>query len=199
MTRPTRTLLLFAAFLVAAFVVTPTLPDVAMWALSGLAAVVLAVSLVAGRPFFAGRFAMKDERWDAAFAAFETFHDEQSGHGWKARFSFLFAGIFTADGVALALNNMGAVRLNQQRLDDAEALFRRALERDARYAMPHVNLAIIAAMRGDAATAETESKTARALGFRRRGLQQVVRTALAAANTTIGSGLPAAPSDRGHP
>lgn len=189
MTRPTRSLVFFATFTVAAFVLAPTLPDVAIWTLAALGLAVLMVALLAGKSFFLGRSAMRAGRWDDAFQAFQTFHDQQLGRGWQARLSFLFAGIYTADGVALALNNQGAVRLNQRQLDEAEALFRKALARDRQYAMPHVNLAIVAAMRGDAATAEAESTRARELGFRRRGLQQAVRAALAATNGALGSSL----------
>ena len=89
----------------------------------------------------------------------------------------------TSNPLAAARNTLGAVRLEQGRLDDARTHFQTALERDPRYGVPFGNLAVLAAMKGDAAGAEEARAKAAALGFKPKLLAQVIAHKLAQAPT----------------
>jgi tetratricopeptide (TPR) repeat protein len=138
----------------------------------------LAVGLL-GRPYFQARDLMRKKDWERAAVAMAGYEQQQSAGGWPGRLAFLYVGFYSYDGVAVARNNLGAIRLEQQRLDDAKRHFERALERDARYAMPWANLAIIAARQHDRAESDRCRERARALGFRRRGFDAMVADLLA--------------------
>lgn len=189
MTRPARNLFFLLAFVIGAVLLAPLLPDAVIYPASAVGFALIVTALVVGKRFFRGRALMRQKAWDEAALAMAGFEKEQTEAGWRRAFSWLFAGIYTHDGVAIARNNLGAIRLEQRQLDDAEAHFRRALERDAKYAVPYANLAIIAALRGQPEQAEANVKRARELGFRRGGLQKVVRALLAEANVAVGSSL----------
>jgi tetratricopeptide (TPR) repeat protein len=172
-------LALLLLFVVGALAVAPRLPDVALWTAAGLGAAIITVSLAAGRHLFRGRWLMKQKRWDDAAVALAAFEREQAQGGWRRALAFLFVGTFSSNGLAVAQATLGAVRLEQGRLDEAEAHLRRALEVDPDYAVPHANLALLAAMRGDAAGAQTHRARAHQLGFRRRSLDAALAKALA--------------------
>ena len=131
---------------------------------------------------------MKQKRWEEAAICFVHFEQRLQSAKWRQMSAALFSGMYTYDGIAIARNNLGVVRLEQGRFSEAEAALRRAIERDTLYAMPYVNLAIIAALAGNATQAEQEQARAHALGFRDRGLQKRVRKLLARTNTTVGAG-----------
>ncbi|MEW5743289.1 MAG: hypothetical protein AB1938_30550 [Myxococcota bacterium] len=179
MTRPRRNLLFILLFVGAALFFAPRLPDVVLWPAAGLGAALIAVSFAAGRHLFKGRSLMSQGKWDDAALELAAFEQEQSQPGWRRRLAFLFVGTFSSNGLAVARATLGALRLEQGRLDEAERHLTRALEADAGYAVPHANLALLAARRGDAATAETHRAHAHRLGFRRRSFDAALKAALA--------------------
>lgn len=195
MARPQRNLLLVIASIGAlvggaSVVDSPTV-------ILGAGVVALAVfvaAVFAGRDFFVGRFRMRQRRWDEALAAFEAFESKQLSSRLRRALAPLFVGIYSYDGVAIALNNQAVVRLNQGKFPQAEELLRRALSRDAPYAIPHVNLAILFALMGNAAEASREHELAQSLGFRGAGLQQRIRTLLARTNTAVGAAASSEPT-----
>lgn len=157
---------------------------------AGVVVVMLFVVIIAsGRDFFVGRRRMKQQRWEDAACCFAKFEAQQLDSRWRWATAPLFVGLYTYDGVAIALNNQGVVRLNQGERTQAEGLLRRALERDPLYAIPHVNLALLAASAGDTASALREQELAQMLGFRGRGLQKTIRSLLAKTNVTISAGI----------
>ena len=58
-------------------------------------------------------------------------------------------GLYTSDPIAVALNNVGACYLGMRELHRALAPLEHALRRDAAYAIPHANLAILYRLEGD--------------------------------------------------
>lgn len=82
--------------------------------------------------------------------------------------------------MAAARNTLGAVRLEQGRLDDARTHFSKALELDPGYGVPWGNLAVLAAMTGDRAKAEEARLEAAKRGFSPRLLAKVIEDKLRA-------------------
>ena len=189
MTRPNRNMLAFVAAVIAIVLGGPRLPPFAVWIFFALFAAYFVITLTVGREFFLGRRHTKRKRWEEAAICFVLFEKRLLTSQWRRSMSVVFSGLYTYDGVALARNNLGAVRLEQGRKEEAEAALRRALERDPLYATPHANLAILAALKGDEARAKEESAKAQALGYRGKGLQKKVRALLAGFNAAVGAGL----------
>ncbi len=85
------------------------------------------------------------------------------------------AGIYTRDVEAMALNNLGAARLELGDLDQVEAPLRQALALDPDYPIPYVNLAHLAALRGDVEAAERASSAAKRLGYHDTRVDALIR------------------------
>jgi tetratricopeptide (TPR) repeat protein len=178
MTRPTRNRLLFAAFALVCIVVGNYLPEPVRWTFVAVILAAGTTSYVVSREFFAGRRALKRRQWVEALTAFQAFEHELAASAWKQRLSFLAAGMYTSDPVAIARNNVGVVHLENAKLDLAEAAFRSALERDRDYAVPHLNLAVAAARRGNAEAMEAALADAQRLGITNKKVLRRVREAL---------------------
>ena len=178
MTRPTKNRLLFAGFWVVCLVLGNVLPDEIRLPFVLLIFALAAVSYVVSRRFFAGRRHLKKKQWVDALTSFQAFEQELDSSSWKRRFSYLASGIYTRDPVAIARNNIGVVHLENGKLELAEAGFRSALERDGEYAVPHLNLAVIAAKRGDSASMEQRLADAQRLGLTDKKALAKVRSAL---------------------
>jgi len=168
MSRPTRNRLAFAAFWVACLVLGNVLPGTVRLPFIVLLLAAAAFSYAVSREFFAGRRALKKKRWVDAIQSFQAFEQELQRSEWKRRFSWLAAGIYTRDPVAIARNNIGVVHLENGKLDLADASFRSALERDRDYAVPHLNLAVVAAKRGDRSAMEASLTEAQRLGLKNK-------------------------------
>lgn len=177
MTRPTKNRLLFAGFWAVCLVLGNVLPDEIRLPFVLIIFALAAFSFVVSRRFFAGRRYMKKKQWVDALSAFQAFEQELGASSWKRHFSYLASGIYTRDPVAIARNNIGVVHLENGKLDLAEAGFRSALERDNDYAVPHLNLAVIAAKRGDSASMEQRLGEAQRLGLTDRKAHAKVRAA----------------------
>lgn len=183
MTRPRRHLALILLFVAAAIFLAPRLPDVALWSAAAVGGLLIAVCFVAGRHLFRARSLMGQGKWDDAALELAAFEQEQTNTAWRRALAVLFVGTFSSDGVAVARGTLGALRLEQGQLDDAKRHLERALEKDPGYAVPHANLALLAAKQGDAAAAEAHRAKAHALGFRRRAFDQALAEALGGPRT----------------
>lgn len=180
MTRPTRNKLLFAAFWAVCLALGNVLPEVMRLPFVALILGAALGSYLVAREFFVGRRHLKKKRWVDAIVSFQAFEKELTASPWKRTFSFLASGLYTQDAIALARNNIGVVHLENAKLDLAEAAFRSALERDAQYAVPHVNLAVVAARKKDPATMEAELAEATRLGLTDKKVHARVRASLTA-------------------
>lgn len=149
----------------------------------GLVLVVVAVVLLGvyawdGRDHFLGRRRMRQHRWPEALRhlrAFEARVDASASvlPGW------MYLSLYTSSRRALVRNNIGVVHLNLGQLTEADAALGEAVRLDPGYAVAYVNLALLAAMRGDEAGATRSLEEAHRLGYRHRGAQELIRRVLA--------------------
>jgi tetratricopeptide (TPR) repeat protein len=179
MSRPRRNLALIVVLAPAVLVAGAKLPLEVSFALSVVGMLGLGFVAWLGRRFFTGRTLLKQGRWDDAALEFAGFEQELTLVAWRARLAFLYVGIYSSDGVAVARSTLGAIRLEQGQLDEARRHCERALTLDPLYAVPVANLALIAAREGRAEEAATLAQRAHALGFRRSGFAAALREAQA--------------------
>ncbi len=174
MTRPRRNQLLYVGFLFLFGWLGVALPDAAGWALSvSLLAVLAAVGWV-GRQLFYARLLMRQRKYVEAAQALQRFEAEQESSGFRRLVGVLIAGRYTPNAVAVAENDLGAIASENGRHDVAKKHFERALALDPLYAIPHVNLALLAASAKDGPAAQAAAEKAKALGFSARGLQRAL-------------------------
>lgn len=180
MTRPARNRLLVAIVMIVAFFASPRLPNAVLWGASAVAAPFLFLALWVTQPFHRARALLRRRQYDEAATELAAFETSLSQAGWKRALAGLAVGLYTSNALAAARNTLGAVRLEQGRTDDARTHFQAALQHDPGYAVPWGNLAVLAAMRGDAAAAEEARLKAASLGFRPKILASVIKDKLAA-------------------
>ena len=180
MTRPARNRLLVALFMIGAFFAAPRIPDPVVWSVCAVATPLVLLALWVTWPFHRAQRLLRTRKYDEAAAALAAFETSLAQAGWKRALAAMAVGLYTSNPLAAARNTLGAVRLEQGQLEDAQAHFKAALERDAGYAVPWGNLAVLAAMRGDAAAAEAARLKAAALGFKPELLARVISEKLAA-------------------
>lgn len=178
MTRPARNRLLVAVFMVAAFVAAPRLPNAALWGATAAAVPFVVVALWVTLPFHRARTLLRKKQFDAAATELAAFESALSQAPWKRAVAALAVGLYTSNALAASRNTLGAARLDQGKLDDAQTHFKAALEHDAGYAVPWGNLAVLAAMRGDAVAAEEARRRAATLGFKPKILAAVIKDKL---------------------
>lgn len=83
----------------------------------------------------------------------------------------------TVDAEAMALNNLGGAQVELGEWDAASRHLTEAIRLDPEYSVPRFNLALIAAVRGDRATAERLLGEARAMGYARGSIDALMRHA----------------------
>jgi tetratricopeptide (TPR) repeat protein len=179
-TRPARNRLVVVLLLLAAFVAGPRLPDVVLWGATGVMTPLVVLALWVTMPFHRARRMLRRQEYEEAAAELALFETSLAQAGWKRALAATVVGLYTANPLAASRNTLGAVRLEQGKLDEAQGHFKAALEHDAGYAVPWGNLAVLAAMRGDAAGAEEARAKAAALGFKPKVLAAVIKDKLAA-------------------
>ena len=189
MKRPQRNLLLFVFILC-----IPLIADklgVQKYALvfsSSMVILILVIGLL-GKDYFIARYKTKQRDWEGAinrYQKFETFLTRLRIGNFYIPVCY---SLYTYNGFALVKNNIAHILMNTQELQGAKQLLLEALELDKLYALPHVNLAVIAAIEGNADEALREADLAKQLGFRGKGLQPLIRKILATTNETVGKVL----------
>jgi len=136
-----------------------------LWGWVAAALVLLVPGRIAGhyyRDMLTGRRLMDARRFAEAIPYFERFLQRIEARPGLKRLIWLSPGIYTCDVEAMALNNLGATRLELGEFDQVEAPLRRALFIDPNYPIPYVNLAHLALLRGDSEAAAVASSAARA-------------------------------------
>ena len=185
-TRPRRNLALLVALVLLLFVI-----DVRAYAVEALTAILIVVGLVLvfGWHFFVARYlgAMKD--WSAAINHYEAFEASARRLNFGPISLPLFMSLYTFNGVALAKNNLAFCFMNTGELEAAERSCDEALQIDPKYAVPHINLGIIAALQRDPDAAANHLQRGFDLGYRDRGVQRHVRRILEATNVAAGRSL----------
>jgi tetratricopeptide (TPR) repeat protein len=178
MTRPARNRLLAVLFVVSALVAAPRLPDVVLWVVAGLVAPVMLLAFLVTQPFRKARGLLADQQYESAATELAAFEKALDDAPWKRTFASFAVGLYTANPLAASRNTLGAVRLEQGKLDEAERHFKKALEFDEGYGVAWGNLAVLAAMRKDAAEAELARAKAAELGFKPKLLAAVIQDKL---------------------
>lgn len=182
MTRPARNRLIAAVFVVVTVLLSRQLPDVVLWTIAAVVGVAMFGALWVTTPFRKARKLMTEKKYDDAateLAAFELSLTEP----WRKRLAGFAVGMYTTNPIAASRNTLGAVRLEQGRLEDAVTHFDAATALDALYAMPWANRAVLAAMKGDKVAALEAKNKARELGFSSKTLDAVVQDKLNAGTT----------------
>jgi tetratricopeptide (TPR) repeat protein len=186
MKRTQRNLLIILSVIAATWILLRQLPlVVALWTLGAIMLIALILILLA-RDFFIGRYRARKREWQKALDRYQRFEHKLLTKRWTAVLTPLYFGIYTFDGVALARNNIGQALMNLGRLAEAEQWLRAALQRDPLYAIPYINLGIVAGMHGNEAVARRELRRAVELGYSPVGAQQVMRRILARSNEGAG-------------
>lgn len=160
-------------------------PQISLWLAGCLVAFALALMLW-GRDLLIARHHTKRRRWSEAAGRYESFEKKLLASPWPRFTVPLYLGIYSFDGVAIARNHIAQSLINAGDLDGAERWLRSALLRDPLYAVPYINLGVIAAMRRDKPTAEREMLKAIRLGYNPAEAQRLLRRALELGNEAAG-------------
>jgi tetratricopeptide (TPR) repeat protein len=186
MKRTQRNLLIILSVIAASWILLRQLPlFTALYTLGAVLLVALVLTIL-GRDFFIGRYRARKRDWPKALERYQRFEKKLLTKRWSVILTPLYFGVYSFDGVAIARNNIAQALMNLGKLDDAEQWLRSALRRDPLYAIPYINLGIIAGMRGSETAARREIRRAVELGYSPVGAQQVMRKILARSNEGAG-------------
>jgi hypothetical protein len=170
MTRPARNRLL----LLALCAVCIALGSVAGVPLFITLLVAAAVSYITARDVFAARRAIRQRRWVDALMSLQKFEAKPP----PRPLCWLTMSTYSFEPVAIARNLSGIVHLENNNLDLAQAAFQSALAKDPLYAVPQLNLAVVAARRKDTAAMERHLAEAKRLGLSGKKAHARVRALL---------------------
>lgn len=185
MKRPQRYLFIIMTALVAVYLLLTRLPPTAAMGLLVVLALYVLVLVVWGRDLLFARRNAKRREWAKALQRFERFEKKLVRARWHRLAVVLYPSIYSMDGVAITRNHIAQVLINVGDLDRAVQWLRSALQRDPLYAVPYVNLSLVAARRRDEANARREMTRAVQLGFDPAAAQRILHRALAAAEAGI--------------
>jgi len=184
--RPQRNLFIIMSVLAMVYLLATRLPREVTLYLGAAVLVVAAVLAVWARDFLVGRYRMRQRRWREAAERYQRFEAKLLAVSWGKLAVVLYLSFYSFDGVAICRNNIGQSLMNMQDLDGAEQWLRRALQRDPLYAVPYLNLGVVAALRGDKERAVREFGRAVQLGFDPQGAQRLFRQVTARINENTG-------------
>ena len=126
------------------------------------------------RDLITGRRLMGAGRFEQAIPLFESFVARVEKKPWIGGLIWIAPSGYTVSAKAMALNNLGACRLELGELEDAERDLKSAIELDAEYAIPHFNLAIVDMARGQEERSEEHLEQARKLGYHGGAIDQML-------------------------
>jgi hypothetical protein len=178
MKRPQRNLTIIMTVLLAVYLLLTRLPGVAALGLLGALVVFVLGAAVWGRDLLIAHFHSKKKRFAKARERYGRFERKLLGSRWPRLSIVLYPNLYSFDGIALARNCIGQEWVKSEDLDRGVVWLRAALQRDPMYPVPYVNLALIAAKRGDATTARREMTKAVQLGFDPRAAHRMLQRAL---------------------
>jgi tetratricopeptide (TPR) repeat protein len=178
MKRTQRNLFIIMAAMVAFYSIVSRLPGMAALAVLGAALIVIAVLAILAREYFASKRLMRRRQWQAAIEKLKKLEQKLLKASWQRASSLLYLNVYTFDGVALVRNQVAQCFMNLDDFDQAVRWLRSALLRDPHFAIPYVNLALIAAQRKDETNARREMSRAIQLGFNPATASRLLRRAL---------------------
>jgi tetratricopeptide (TPR) repeat protein len=164
--------------MVAFYSIVSRLPGLAALAVLAVALIALGVLAILAREYFASKRLMKRRQWQAAVEKLKKLEQKLLHASWQRASSLLYLNVYTFDGVALVRTQVAQCFMNLDDPDQAVRWLRSALLRDPHFAIPYVNLALIAAQRRDEATARREMSRAVQLGFNPTTASHLLRRAL---------------------
>lgn len=186
MKRPQRNLLIILSALAVAWLGVRELPLTLALGFAGAVFLLGLALMVWGRDFLIGRYRTRRREWQLALERYRRFEQKLLSHRWSSLLTPLYLSIYSFDGVAIGRNNIAHSLMHLGELDEAVRWLRSALQRDPLYPIPYTNLATVAAMRKDLATAESHLRRAVELGYSPTGAQLLLRRLLALANESAG-------------
>ncbi len=169
MVRPIRNWLLAALAAALLLLVLPALPSAVGWTLAGLLLPVLGLAVFVTAPLRRARRHFARGAWDDAALAVAAF-ERSLETPWRREVARLAVGSWTSNPHAAARNLLGAVRIEQGRLDDAATHLDRAIALDPHYAIAWANRALLEKKRGDLPALERARAEALRLGAGRARL-----------------------------
>jgi tetratricopeptide (TPR) repeat protein len=178
MKRTQRNLFIIMAAMVAFYSVVSRLPGMAALAVLAVALIAIGVLAILAREYFASKRLIRRRQWQAAIEKLKKLEQKLQRASWQRASSVLYLNVYTFDGVALIRNQIAQCFMNLEDHDQAVRWLRSALLRDPHFAIPYVNLALIAAQRKDEATARREMSRAVQLGFNPARASNLLRRAL---------------------
>jgi tetratricopeptide (TPR) repeat protein len=184
--RPQRNLFIIMSVMMMAYLLGTRLPGEVTLYLGAAVLAVAAVMVIWGRDFLVGRYRTRQRRWQEAAERYQKFEAKLLAVPLGKLAVVLYLSLYSFDGVAICRNNIAQSLMNMQDLDGAEQWLRRALQRDPLYALPYLNLGVVAAMRGDKERAAREFGRAVQLGFDPEGAQRLFRQVTARINESLG-------------
>ena len=154
--------------LAAGLVLLHTRYEPGRWMIVAVVVVLLVPGRIQGllfRDHFRGRRDLDRQDPAAALAHFNAFLATVQAQPWRKLVLWLSWSFYTPSVEAMTWNNIGAAQMGLGDKAAAEAAWSEALALDPKYPVPHANLALIAATRGDQVAAERHLEKARALGY----------------------------------
>jgi tetratricopeptide (TPR) repeat protein len=142
-----------------------------------VAAVLLIPGRIQGafyRDLFNGRRALDVGNPAAALEHFNRFRLTLRSHPWRKSLIWLSWSVHTPSAEAMAMNNIGSAHYALAAFDSAQASWQDSIALDPSYPLPHVNLAVLSATRGDESSATESIATARRLGYSGSKLDRAV-------------------------
>lgn len=173
MSRPARNRLLVVVIFLVALVVSPRLPTWLTWVFAGVGFPFVAVALWVTTPFRAARKFLQERNFERATLSLVQF-EHALETGWKRGVAALAVGFYTSSARAAARSLLGAIRLEEGRLDDAKRHCDEAIALDDAYAIPWANLAVLAAMNGEKEDAARLAQEAVRRGLASKPLAQTL-------------------------
>lgn len=125
------------------------------------------------REFYRGRRFLEQKQYEKSLFHFNRFLWALQQRTYIKHLIWLVYSVYTRNVEAMTLNNIGAAKLEQGELREAETVLQQALDLDANYPKPYYNLAVCAAIRGEMVNAERLFSESVRLGFNGGKLDQM--------------------------
>ena len=117
------------------------------------------------KDLFRNRNLADQSRFNEAIDAGAAFLEDLRRQPWRRYFIYSFFGFYSWNVEAMARNNIGAARVQLEKIEQAAADLRHAMANDPDYPLPYFNLAIIAHVQGRVSEAENLLSIAAAKGY----------------------------------
>lgn len=141
------------------------------------------------RGFFRGRRLLDSGKPSAALGHLENFLQLIRREPWRKKLLWLTWSVYTPDLEAMTLNNIGVSQMTMGNPDEAKAAFDDALSLDPKYPLPYFNLAVLATMKADQASAEEALTKATRLGYQNGTIDAAIKKAQSLVARMEGRGI----------